>query len=268
MESIERSLASGAGTARLAVLARDLVRAGTAGAIAGVLVAGIGGRLVMRFAALAIPASHGALTDNGNRIGAITLDGSLALIVVGLLFGGFGAILWVVVSPWLPGHGIRRALVAMPVTVAIGGNTLIQGENPDFRVLEHSPLVVAMLVGLVAVFGLVLALLDDRLDDRLPAAGTGSSGLSIAYAVLIAGGVLLLPLAIGAFFDARSGAPALGLALVANGFATSAWWVLRYGGATRPGRHLMIAGRAALLSAVVLGSAALEPEVAAALGAG
>jgi hypothetical protein len=267
MGSIERSADSRVGRARLAVLARDIARAGIAGAMAGVLVAGIGGRVVMRFAAIAIPGSEGMFTENGNRIGDITIEGSLALLFFGgLLFGGFAAIIWVVVSPWIPGRGIRRALLAMPITLAIGGTALIQGGNTDFLVLEHSPVVVAMLAGLVAIVGLGIALLDDWLEGRLPAAGTERAGVAFAYAALIAGGLLLLPIAMSIFFDARSGVPAVGLALVVTGFATLAWWVLRYRGETRPPPRLLVVGSAALVTAVVLGAAALIPEVAEALG--
>ena len=42
-------------TTRISVLLRDLARGGMAGAIGGVLIAGVGGRVVMRLAALAVP---------------------------------------------------------------------------------------------------------------------------------------------------------------------------------------------------------------------
>jgi len=41
---------------------REITRGGVAGLIAGVLVAGVGGRLVMRLAALLVPESAGSLT--------------------------------------------------------------------------------------------------------------------------------------------------------------------------------------------------------------
>jgi hypothetical protein len=246
------------------LLVRDLARTGTAGAIAGVLIAGIGGRLVMRLAALAIPEAAGAFTSNDFRIGDITLGGSLGLIVVvGLLFGAFGAVLWVVVSPWIPGMGLPRAILAMPVAVALGGLTLVEGDNRDFFILQHSPGIVAMLIVLVALFGLALALLDDWLDRRLPAAGTESDARRFAYALLIGGGLLILPLVVGGFFDGQKFP--IGLALVATGLATVAWWVQRARGLVRPTRWLLVTGRAALLAAVVLGTAVLVPEVKEAL---
>lgn len=264
-EGVAGVVDAGVGTARFSVLARDLVGAGIAGALAGVLVAGIGGRLVMRLAALTVPSSAGRFTENGNLIGNITPGGSLALVVLGLFFGAFAAIVWVVVSPWLPGRGVPRALLAMPLALALGGRGLIDGNNTDFAVLQHQPVVVAMLMCLVAAVGSATALLADWLDRRLPPAGTESSGQAFGYALFIAAGVLMMPIVVVSFLDPPDKA-LTGLALVATGLATVAWWVLRFRGAARPPGRLVTIGRASLLVAVVAGSARLLPEIVEALG--
>ncbi len=253
-------------TARIAVLLRDLARGGMAGAIAGVLIAGIGGRVVMRLAALAVPSSTGQFTENGNRIGDITLGGSLGIvIIVGLLFGAIGAILWVVTSPWIPGRGLRRGVLTMPVAVGLGALILIRGDNRDFRILGHSALVVAILVGLVASLGLVISLIDDWLDRRLPAAGTESGRVAGGYVLLVTAGLVMTPLVVAGYFSGDFTSTPLGLAMVATGLATAAWWVLRFRGVARPPTGLVILGRTALIAAVVLGTALLLPEVSAAL---
>ena len=95
---------------------REITRGGLAGLIAGIFVAGIGGRLVMRLAALLVPESAGNLTENGNRIGDITAGGTFALILfVGLFFGVAAGSLWVVLRPWLPTTSSARALVSVPI---------------------------------------------------------------------------------------------------------------------------------------------------------
>ena len=99
---------------------RDIAHGGFAGAIVGVVVAGLGGRLVMRLAAILQPGAIGAFSENGNRIGDITLLGSLGLVLVGLVIGLVGGTIWVVVSPWTPGTGPRRAIITMPMAVALG----------------------------------------------------------------------------------------------------------------------------------------------------
>ncbi|MHB8399971.1 MAG: hypothetical protein ACYDCI_13745, partial [Candidatus Limnocylindrales bacterium] len=99
---------------------RDIARGGLAGLVVGIVVAGFGGRIAMRLAALRVGDATGALTENGNRIGDITLAGSLGLILIGVLFGALAGTVWVVVRPWLPGAGLRRALVATIVAIGLG----------------------------------------------------------------------------------------------------------------------------------------------------
>ena len=77
----------------IAELIRHLALVGLAGAVSGAIVGGIGGRLVMRIAAVAAPDGViGSVTENGNRIGDITAGGTLELVIfAGILFGGVGA---------------------------------------------------------------------------------------------------------------------------------------------------------------------------------
>ncbi len=164
---------------------RDISRGGIAGLIVGLVVAGLGGRVAMRLAALAVPSATGSFTENGNRIGDITLGGSLGLIIfVGLLASLFLATIWVTISPWLPGPTIVKGLLAAPIAVAFGSVALIDSNNPDFVVLRHDPLVVAILLTTVALTGPAMALTDDWLDRRLPAAGASTSRVGTTYALL------------------------------------------------------------------------------------
>lgn len=247
----------------IGVVLRDIARGGIAGAIAGIVVTGLGGRIVMRLAAIFVPESSGAFTENGNRIGDITLSGSVGFLPGGLFFGLFGATVWVVVSPWIPGAGLRRAILAMPIAVALTGMAVVRGDNPDFRILQHDGLVVGMLVALVALAGLSIALVDGWLERRLPRPGSSTRTDALYVVLTLAGGLLILPIVILGFFDADA---RLGLALVGVGLATLAWWALRLKGRERPPSVLVIAGRSALLAAVVFGVLELAPEVAAALG--
>ncbi len=245
---------------------RDIARGGIAGAIVGIVVAGLGGRIVMRLAALVVPGATGALTENGNRIGDITLGGSLGLVVfAGLFFGVFAGTVWVVVSPWIPGVGLARAILTMPIAVALGTLGLIRSENRDFGALGHDPTVLAMLTALIALFGLTIALVDGWLDRRLPHATSARTGAASLYAIVtLLGAVLVLPIVVAGYF-----APELrwvGIALVVIGLSTVRWWVLRFQGHPRPPTILTIAGRTALLAAVVLGFAAAVPEISGALG--
>jgi hypothetical protein len=251
---------------RFGDIARDMARGGLAGLAVGVVVGGLGGRVVMRLAALLVPDSAGRFTENGNQIGTITLAGSVGLIVfAGLVVGLAVGIVWVTVSPWIPGSGLRRALLTMPIAVALSGVFLVRGDNTDFLVLGNDALVVGLLIGLIAVLGLTIALLDDVLERRLPRVGPAPSKVLFGYAVVASIGlVFVVPIA-GAYLGEPLTFP-MGVALLAAGAATIAWWALRLRGDPSQPRNLRIAGRAALLASVVLGTAALVPEMAGALG--
>ena len=54
---------------------RDIARGGIAGIIVGILVAGLGGRFVMRLATILHEDTVGLRTEAGEVIGAITLSG-------------------------------------------------------------------------------------------------------------------------------------------------------------------------------------------------
>lgn len=243
---------------------RDIARGGIAGGLTGFVVAGAGGRLVMRLAAIAVPSATGRFTENDNVIGDITLSGSVGLILAGgLFFGLFGGTLWVVVSPWIPGTGFRRAILTVPIAFALTGVALIQGDNPDFRLLRYDGRVVAMLMVLIALAGALIALVDGWLDRRLPLAGTSGRMDALYAAVALAGALLILPIVIQLSFQANA---LEGVGLVGVGLATLAWWTLRYRGRTVPPPTLLIGGRVALLAVIAIGAVELGSEVAAALG--
>jgi hypothetical protein len=240
---------------------RDIARGGITGLIVGLVGAGIGGRIVMRLAALLIPESAGAFTENGNRIGEITLVGSLGLMLLGLFAGATVATIWVVISPWIPGAGLRRALLAMPIAVGLGASAVIDGRNPDFSVLDHDPAVVGLLILLIAVIGFLFALVDDALDRRLPPA-TGRA-LTAYWVLTMVGLIVAMLVVLSILAGPKTGL--MGVALLAVGLATLGTWVFRVRGRPSP-TWLFIGGRVALVTAVVLGSARTLPEVTRALG--
>jgi type IV secretory pathway TrbD component len=244
---------------------RDITRGGLAGLIAGILVAGVGGRIVMRLAALLVPESVGNLTENGNRIGDITAGGSIALIAfVGLFFGVAAGSLWVVLRPWLPPTTGLRALASIPIAVALGTRGLVDGANRDFVVLGGSPAVVASLVALVALFGPTIVLAEIWLDARLPHASRDDPGALGAYTIVTLLGVaLMLLLVVPAYLggDLRIA----GIALVVIGVATLASWRARIVDRPLPGWVPLIAGLA-IVVAVVAGASVALAEVSEAIG--
>ncbi len=258
----------------LAQALRDATRSAIAGGLLGVAVLGVGGRIVMRLAALLHPETVGVATENGNRIGAITLDGTVALVLFGgLLFGLMASIVWIAVGPWIPGRRWRRGVLAAPVAVALSGVFLIEGHNPDFRILDGDPVVIAILIGLIAIFGLAFPVLDEWLDRRLPAA-RASRGVMAAYGAPVAiGSLLYLPFAAGSYFSrdfcfCPDPPMPIGLAILVAGGATVAWWVARTRGSPKPPPAVVVVGRLAVVAGVAVGTLLLAGQVTAILERG
>lgn len=109
---------------------RDIARGGISGMLVGIVVGGLGARVMMRGVAILHPDAVGELTENGNRIGDITVGGTLFLVLFGLISGALAGALWVIVSPWIPGPTALRALLTAGVAIAVGTPVLIIGRNP------------------------------------------------------------------------------------------------------------------------------------------
>jgi hypothetical protein len=216
------------------------------------------------------PDAIGALTENGNRIGDITMGGTLVVVLLGLILCALAGVLWVIVSPWIPGHTGVRALLTAGIAIATGTPLLIIGRNPDFVILDHDPRVVALLVALVSLIGLSIALLDSWLDRRLPHAVTGREGPAVFYAIVaLMGAVLVVPFVLLVFLTSDEYQLPLraGYALLVVGLCTATWWGLRVRGRASTPRGLVIAARGAVLIAVILGVLTSLPHISRALGA-
>ena len=268
--------ATGAGTTSQRVASpglpdvlRDIARGGIAGALAGSVIGGLGGRLVMRLVALLHPDATGLFTENGNRVGDITLGGSAFVVLFGLTVGLVAGVVWVVAGPWVPGAPRLRAFLTAGLAVTIGTPLLIIGRNPDFVLLDHDPRVVALLVSLVGLVGLSIPPIDGWLERQLPRAGLARTRWTVLYAVIaVIGAVLVLPLALLSFLAADEYELPIraGYALVVVGLCTAASWALRGRGRPELPRSLEIAARGALLIASVLGVLTTLPHIAGALG--
>jgi|GEM_PF-1802800 len=254
-------------SSRVGRLLREIARGGLASLIAGTVVGGVGGRLIMRIAAILSPEATGRLTDNGEVVGTISANGTLALLIFGgLLTGAVGGVVWVVVSPWLPSRGRLRHAAAALVAVALFGSFLARSDNRDFAILAADALVLGMLLILLAVTDWATAWLDDRLEERLPAAAIDRPRPLVAYAVVAVVGCLFVPLAITSYFGSTSSPypmNAIGWAIAIVAAVTSVAWLLRL---TRPDGGLpaspiLIAGRLAVVVAVGAGLVHLVPEV-------
>ena len=147
---------------------RPIALLGLASLVSGVLVGGLGGRVVMSVSARAAGVEMaGRLTENGNTIGVFTVGGTIALVLFGGLLGGMIGSVGVVASdPWLRWMGGFRGVGYGAVVLALFGYDTFA--SVDFLILDPVGLNVAMFLGLIVGFGLMVVLVVRILDKRLP----------------------------------------------------------------------------------------------------
>ena len=247
---------------------RDVSRGALAGLIVGVVVLGVGGRLVMRLAALLDPSSAGRLTENGNRIGDVTLEGTVVLVIFGgVLVGAAASVIWVAIEQWIPGRALIRATLAMPIAVALTGFQLVRPENRDFLILEPVVPILFLLLGLVAIAGFAFAFVADWLDLRLPPPPRRLSPAVVVYVLMLLAGVPFVILAARIYlepgFAVRNAPVGAGVAVVAVGVVTVVSWLVRIAtGRREPPRALRVLGGGALAVAVATGTWLLTGQIA------
>lgn len=180
-------------------LARHLGIASLAGVITGVLVGGLLGRVVMRISGFtAGPTLIGVTTENGNRVGDITFNGTFALVMfIGLPFGLLGGIVYAIAEPWLrrarPWHGL-----AYGAALLLGlGFLVLDPSNFDFTRFGSLPLNVAMFAALFLIFGVMIAWLFDTLRAIRERNGPGARVVEIFAWISLVLAVLVVVLFVG-----------------------------------------------------------------------
>lgn len=161
------------------------LRAGViAGAVAGAVIAGGGGRTAMRIVALVDESSKGVRTDFGAIAGEITLGGTFTLIMLMTVAGTMGGVLYIAVRRWLPWDGVARGL-AFGFAIAFGPGTIAVGEI-DLQIFEPPLLFLAIFVSIQVVYGLVVALIADRLHAAPPVHAGRRSEIAVRVITVVA----------------------------------------------------------------------------------
>ena len=265
------------GSLGFAPLVRHIALVGVAGLATGLVVAGGGGRLLMRVAAISGPNSAtGRLTESGFNVGEITLGGTVELVLfVGLFAGGIGAVLYLITEPWLDWAGKWRGVAFGAFLLAVGSATsdALDPDNFDFELLGNKAFVVGMFVVLFLLYGVVLVWLSDRLDLRFRDADPARPLRSVrGYLVLAAlGAILFLPPTVGAFVSSeglcRCDPPRLVSVFVLGvALATVLLWVARNTGRLASwSTGVRLLGIGALLGAGVAGTVRAVGDIAAIL---
>jgi hypothetical protein len=149
---------------RIPALVREIAAGSLSGIVVGIVVGGLGSRLVMRLSAIAAGSGvQGMTTANGNRVGEITVGGTMALIIFAGGFAGiFGGLLYASVRPWLAPFARWRGLVFGLGLLGLAGSLILDAANSDFIVLRPPLLNVAMFAALFLIFGIAIAPMFDR----------------------------------------------------------------------------------------------------------
>ena len=240
---------------RIPQLLREIAAGSLAGMAVGIVVGGLGARLVMRLSALAAGSvAQGVTTSNGNRVGEITLAGTIGLIIfAGVFTGIFGGLLYASLRPWLAPFARWRGLAFGLGLLALAGSLVLDAANSDFIILRPPLLNVAMFAALFVIFGIALAPVFDRTLRALDGGSVVSDGLTLLGNVLAA---LFVGLGLVAGFSALASDPTaveiitlLMLAVVVVGLSVRA---LGRRVASRPWR---LGTYALLIAALLVGAA-------------
>ena len=176
-------------------LGRHVGFATLAGMIAGAIVGGVGGRIAMRVTGfVAGPSVAGVTTTNGNRVGEITLGGTIGVLLVGVALGVLGGLVYAVVEPWLRRLRPWQGVVFGVFLLVAAGISVLDPVNSDFSRFGSAPLNVAMFGALFLLFGILIAWVFDRLPAIAAQSATRARfvvGLGW-LALLLAASVLLL----------------------------------------------------------------------------
>ncbi len=119
------------------------------GMAAGILVGGVGGRLIMRLLAMLNEEKAGVMTGNGNITGDISVGGTLSVVFfVGIVGGLVGGAVYVVIRRWLPGDGLLKGLAYGLVLTCLFGSVVFDPDNVDFVLFGPKQLTVALFASL------------------------------------------------------------------------------------------------------------------------
>jgi hypothetical protein len=157
------------GSAALDAL-RTLACVLTAGFVAGLLAVGLGGRLVMRtLAATSGMDAQGRFTEAGERVGEITLGGSIGFFVfAGLLIPLASSLVYIPLRRILPRPAwISGSLFGLLLLATFGVSDPLSPDNIDFAILSPTWLAVALVCLTALLYGVTFSAIVARLDGTL-----------------------------------------------------------------------------------------------------
>ena len=143
-------------------IVRRLAAATVAGAVLGLLVGGVGGRLAMLLLAALNPEAAGVTSDDGFIMGRFTFSGTLSLLVVGTVIGILGGGIYFVLRGLLIGPRWFKILSISGAAAVVVGSLLVHVDGVDFTLLHPTWLAIALFVTIPGVYAALLTMLTER----------------------------------------------------------------------------------------------------------
>jgi hypothetical protein len=143
--------------------ARRLAAVTALGALLGLLVGGVGGRLAMMLLARLNTEVSGITSDDGFTIGQFTLSDTAGLLVLTTFIGVFGAGVYVVVRPLMIGPRWFQVLSVAGGAGVVAGAVIVHTDGVDFRLLDPAWLAIALFVAIPGAYAALLTLVAEPL---------------------------------------------------------------------------------------------------------
>ena len=170
-------------------VARRVAAATFYGALLGLTIGGIGGRLAMRLLFLTSSETvRGLTSDDGFIIGRFSPGDTFVLLVFATLIGTLGGLIYLALRRWLPRSTTARRLTSAFLAGCLMGAFVIHPDGVDFTALKPLWLAVSLFVAIPALFGFAISALVDRADR--PASWFQAKPARIALAPLV---IFVLP---------------------------------------------------------------------------
>lgn len=158
---VDASSAGWRGTTEQA--ARRLAAITAVGGLLGLLIGGVGGRLAMVLLARLNPQVTGVTSDDGFRIGQLTMADTINLLLIGAGFGVVGAGVYAVVRNLRVGpHWFQVLSIAVGPAVVVGA-AIVHTDGVDFRLLGPPWLAIGLFLVIPGGYAALLTLFAEPL---------------------------------------------------------------------------------------------------------
>jgi hypothetical protein len=141
--------------------ARRLAIITAAGALVGLVVAGVGSRLAMSLLAHLNPDAHGVQSDDDFEIGRFTVSNTLKLLVTTTGLGLVGAAVYALVRGLRTGHRGFDLLALTVGPAVVVGSLIVHTDGVDFTRLDPPLVAIGLFVAVPAAYCLGLVLLAE-----------------------------------------------------------------------------------------------------------